>query len=455
MKYLFYLLVIQSLTTVVFSQKVSALNKVNALRYLEKGNQEYNEGRLSSAYMSYKQVTTTDPTNYKGFLSLATAELELNSYYAALEHAAKAYELSKKKKDGELNFVKASAHHRMGELESALQHYKLAEQGYGKSLSKELEIPTLIKQCEFGLAELAKGIKNLRKPIAEELTTKHDEYGPILTLGGKTLFFTARKPETTGNNMNPDDQRFFEDIYQASWNEESKSWVLNEEAIEGVNTEGFDALNYVSEDGIYALGTLNTSASKEKTTSSSEIVEYGSGDPGLLSSATILNHKDLNTSYFEGAAAVSDTVVYEDETTSQWLVFVSDRNGDKTMTDLYIVEKKDDVYQQVLPLPKGINTTGRETTPFLSPDGNTLFYSSDALPGMGGFDIYYSKKENGVWGSPVNLGAQFNTVNDDTHFQWYPSMTKAVMASISENDESFNYQLFEIDLTGLDLPFLK
>ena len=98
MKYLFYLLVIQSLTTVLFSQKVSVLNKINARRYLEKGNQEYNEGRLSSAYMSYKQVTTTDPTNYKGFLSLATAELELNSYYAALEHAAKAYELSKKKK---------------------------------------------------------------------------------------------------------------------------------------------------------------------------------------------------------------------------------------------------------------------------------------------------------------------------------------------------------------------
>ena len=106
-------------------------------------------------------------------------------------------------------------------------------------------------------------------------------------------------------------------------------------------------------------------------------------------------------------------------------------------------------------MPKGINTTGRETTPYLSPDGNTLFFSSDALPGMGGFDIYYCKKENGIWGTPVNLGAQFNTVNDDTHFQWYPSMKKAVLASIAENDESFNYQLFEIDLKGLDLPFLK
>jgi len=455
MRYISIFLFINFCSIPLFSQKTSAINKVNALRYLDKGNQEYNEGRVSSAFMSYKQASVTDPTNYKCLLALASVELELNSYYAALEHAAKAYELAKKKKDGELNFVKASAHHRMGELESALQHYKAAEVGYGKSMSKELEIPTLILQCQFGLEELAKGAKNLRKPLAEELMTKHDEYGPILTLGGKTLFFTARKPETTGNNMNPDDQRFFEDIYQASWNEESKTWVLNEEAIEGVNTEGFDALNYVSEDGMYALGTLNTSASKEKTTASSEIVEYGSGDPGILSSATTINHKDLNTSYFEGAATVSDTVIFEDETTSQWMVFVSDRNGEKSMTDLYMVEKKDDIFQQVQAMPKGINTTGRETTPYLSPDGNTLFFSSDALPGMGGFDIYYCKKENGTWGTPVNLGAEFNTVNDDTHFQWYPSMKKAVLASIAENDESFNYQLFEIDLTGLDLPFLK
>jgi hypothetical protein len=74
---------------------------------------------------------------------------------------------------------------------------------------------------------------------------------------------------------------------------------------------------------------------------------------------------------------------------------------------------------------------------------------------MGGYDIYYSENIDGKWSNPINLGAIFNTVNDDTHFQFYPELNKAVMAGISENDGVFNYNIFEVDLTGLDFPFLK
>lgn len=98
MRYISIFLFINFFLHSIFSQKTSALNKVNALRYLDKGNQEYNEGRVSSAFMSYKQASVTDPTNYKCLLALASVELELNSYYSALEHAAKAYELAKRKK---------------------------------------------------------------------------------------------------------------------------------------------------------------------------------------------------------------------------------------------------------------------------------------------------------------------------------------------------------------------
>jgi Tol biopolymer transport system component len=106
-------------------------------------------------------------------------------------------------------------------------------------------------------------------------------------------------------------------------------------------------------------------------------------------------------------------------------------------------------------LPKEINSLGRETTPFISPDGKYLFFSSDALPGMGGYDIYYSENLGSSWGKPVNLGATFNTIDDDSHFQIYFDMKKAVMAGIQENDGVYNYDLFEINLEGLDFPFLK
>ena len=105
----------------------------------------------------------------------------------------------------------------------------------------------------------------MRTPFSRKINTKYEEYGAILAYGGKRLYFTGRQPETTGNNMNPDDQKFFEDIYMANWDEKSKNWIVNIELMEDYNTEGFDALNFLSRNGTYGLITINTSASSEKS----------------------------------------------------------------------------------------------------------------------------------------------------------------------------------------------
>lgn len=51
--------------------------------------------------------------------------------------------------------------------------------------------------------------------------------------------------------------------------------------------------------------------------------------------------------------------------------------------------------------------------PSLSSDGNTLFFASDMPGGIGGMDIYMSKKTNAGWGSPINLGDKINTASDE------------------------------------------
>lgn len=57
-----------------------------------------------------------------------------------------------------------------------------------------------------------------------------------------------------------------------------------------------------------------------------------------------------------------------------------------------------------------------DSAPVFSPDGNILFFSSDNRPeGLGGSDIYYSKKVNGVWTNPKNLAPQLiNSYYDDS-----------------------------------------
>ena len=63
--------------------------------------------------------------------------------------------------------------------------------------------------------------------------------------------------------------------------------------------------------------------------------------------------------------------------------------------------------------------------------------------------------KDGKWGPPINMGAAVNTVNDDTHFQYYPELKKAVISGIYNFDGYFSYDVFGIDLENTDFHFYK
>ena len=63
-----------------------------------------------------------------------------------------------------------------------------------------------------------------------------------------------------------------------------------------------------------------------------------------------------------------------------------------------------------------INTAGRESFPYVSKE-NILYYSSDGIPGLGGWDIFAVKfKEDGSTTKPVNIGQPGNSADDDFCF---------------------------------------
>ena len=442
-------------TTLGQLEKTSKINQLKSKKLIKEGEDLLDVGRVKDAYMVFKSAIEKDPNQWEAYFGLAVTELEFNNFYAADENAQKAELLISDKKSADLFLLQGQIKHRIGALNEAINYYLKAKNEFGEKDADYYGIPIYLAQCKFALDQNEKGILNKFVPFSANLNSTYNEYGAILSSDGLHLFFTARTPESTGNKQTFGDERFFEDIFHYEWETEKNDWILSSRAIEGINTEGFDALNYISRDGKYALGTINTSASKEKTTKSSDIFEVFADEIFLFEKIDLIKNKAINTAYFDGAATITDTVFNDNGDFSQILYFVSDRNGEKSMTDIFSIEKKNGEWIDTKNLLKTINTDGRETTPFITPNGRFLFFSSDALPGMGGYDVYYCENVNGVWGNPVNLGATFNTVNDDTHFQVYPQLKKAVIARINETEGLFNYDIFQIDLNNLDFPFLK
>ena len=97
------------------------------------------------------------------------------------------------------------------------------------------------------------------------------------------------------------------------------------------------------------------------------------------------------------------------------LYFVSRRNGN---ADIYCSRRNADrSWGEPQNLGAPINTKGNEMAPFLHPDGRTLYFSSDKHIGMGGYDLFMSRRgEDGQWQDPVNLGFPINTQGDEINF---------------------------------------
>ena len=96
------------------------------------------------------------------------------------------------------------------------------------------------------------------------------------------------------------------------------------------------------------------------------------------------------------------------------LYFASDRAGGRGEKDIWVSSRlPDGRWSQPRNLEE-INTSGDEKTPFIHPDGQTLYFMSEGHPGMGGFDLFYSRLgPNGKWGKPVNLGYPINGPGDE------------------------------------------
>jgi outer membrane protein OmpA-like peptidoglycan-associated protein len=96
----------------------------------------------------------------------------------------------------------------------------------------------------------------------------------------------------------------------------------------------------------------------------------------------------------------------------QTLFFVSDMPGGFGGTDLYFCKMEGGKWGKPVNLGIVINTFGNEMFPYLAENGD-LYFASEGLPGFGGLDIFVSRKVNGQWSRPENLGAPLNSSYDD------------------------------------------
>lgn len=124
------------------------------------------------------------------------------------------------------------------------------------------------------------------------------------------------------------------------------------------------------------------------------------------------------------------------------------RSNRKKTSDIYVVYRQDDgSWGEPERLNSNINTDGNEMAPFVHYDGQTLYFASDTRNGMGGYDLFMSRKDrNNEWSEAVNLGYPLNTEDDEINIVIAPDAKTAFISSKREGGNgAYDIYDFEID----------
>ncbi len=291
---------------------------------------------------------------------------------------------------------------------SKLYKYKSKYDDFIKDIYREIEM------CENGKKLIQNPITIDIENLGPSINTKYPEYGPVLTLDEKEVIFTSCRPETTGGLIDTEDGQYFEDVYISS--KKDSVWSEAKNMGPAINTNGHDASVSLTPDGQELL-----------------IYRYENHDAFLLSKldgTQWSNAEELqgevDSKYYEPSACLTKDGSY--------LIFSSNRPGGYGGLDLYVSKKLLNGYwAKPINLGSTINTVYDEDSPFLHPDGKTLYFSSNGHNSMGGFDMFYSKSTSDTitaWDKPINVGYPLNSSHDDLHFTLSADGKRIYFASI-------------------------
>lgn len=129
------------------------------------------------------------------------------------------------------------------------------------------------------------------------------------------------------------------------------------------------------------------------------------------------------------------------------LFFVRESRQGQGNANIWRAVLRDGRWVDVAPLPAGINTPGMESTPFLHADGRSLYFASDGHVGMGGTDLFLSRRLNDtVWSVPQHLGYPLNDHLDNFGLVVRPDGAEAFLARGGLNQEAERVDLYQLSL---------
>ena len=277
-------------------------------------------------------------------------------------------------------------------------------------ISYILTLPSLLAQTTF-------------ESVGQGINSAADEQNPIISPDGQRLYFTRRYyPANVGGKQDAGDIWYSERQADGQWSEaKSMGAPLNNAQYNGV-------IGFI-DDGQRMLLQGHYRQDGQKPTTQGVSVSEKTGNGWGVPQALDIPY------YYTKSKHRSGTVHRSGDIMVVTLQSYDTRGGE----DLYVLFRQGDGrWSEPKNLGPDVNTAYQEMTPFLAPDGKTLFFASNGYEGFGSRDIYASVRLDDTWkrwSNPKNLGSEVNT--EGTELSYF--IPKEVPSPSGSPEEQYAY----------------
>jgi outer membrane protein OmpA-like peptidoglycan-associated protein len=358
-----------------------------------KAKKHFSNAQIHLGYANYdmaerelKQAIEYDEKFIEAYLLLSDIYLDLNIPGETLELYQKAIEINPEF-DPMVYYFYAKAALKTGKYTLAKDQLKEFETYREVAADHDKEIQKMHRQCEFALKQIKNPIDFDPVNPGKNVNSRFDEYWPTVSADNRQLLFTI-----SDRRVGSQEDCFLSVKRNDVWGE---AFNLGPP----INTRANEGAPSISFDGQYIFFTKCNS---EDSHGSCDIFYSQKLRDNYWSNPSNLG-PPVNSKNWESNAFMSPD--------GQSMYFVSNLDSGFGGKDIWMCRLQDDGYWSAPEnLGDSINTDGNEVSPFIHPDNKTLYFSSDGWLGMGGYDIFYSRKDSaGHWSKPKNMGYPLNT----------------------------------------------
>jgi outer membrane protein OmpA-like peptidoglycan-associated protein len=249
--------------------------------------------------------------------------------------------------------------------------------------------------------------------LGGNVNSKWNDFCPVINADGSVLIFTSRRP--VGKRELKADTNALERIYIAQFNKTTMSFdtamLMGPEINEPNRNNSAIAL---SNDGQSLL------IYRDEADGNGEIWESRLKGTSWVTARKL--PAPINSKFHESTASYSPD--------GNTVYFISNREGGFGGRDIWYCKRQPGgSWGEAINLGSKINTPEFEEGVFIHPDGVTMYFSSKGHGSLGGYDLFYSKLDNGIWSDPQSMGAPFNGPAHDVFLFLDASGTKGYYTS--------------------------